>query len=450
MSRVPPFAQSAKTSPQKASSDSEDKEIWETWISKDHKELAELFKEMDYGNALTKIAEMESRTAPNPGATRLSGSEWENTGLMCLASADTRVLQAVVDLTLPQRVANGELDKEVRRPALGSPLWQGKPDPIIYIQFMAGRDGRGLTCAETLKWIDALKIMAGLKPDDASHDRPGQTLSAGVNLAYWSRRNTHGHKSFLQSVDKQYKPMQTVVSDVAKVYREIVAEAEADGLDHIMIRPEVGWAWQGYDRCRAHYTLDESFPPAFRLAQCVLVHLFPTKGFQLYQFVLFDVVGSEGAAVGESVGHQVGASYSRAYGGWNIEQAGIPVAKSGKATTNEWSEFRSSTNGLQYLDTIGENLAKVEALYQGQVAAAKEHIRLRELEEEVIAEKAKAEATEASLKVATQKHELRVEQLRVKTATLRAEVQRRKDREEDKRIVRDAVSEFLDDIKDLS
>ncbi|KAI7362587.1 hypothetical protein KC354_g7170 [Hortaea werneckii] len=445
MSRVPPFAQSAKTSPQKASSDSEDEEIWETWISKDHKELAELFKEMDYGNALTKIAEMESRTAPNPGATRLSGSEWENTGLMCLASADTRVLQAVVDLTLPQRVMNGELSKVVREPAIGNPLWKDKADPIIYIQFMADRNGRGLTCAETLQWVDAMEMMAGLKPLDDSHDRPGRTLTAGVNLAYMDRRATRVYKPFMQSV-QNLGSMRTVVSDVAKVYREIAAEAEADGLDHIMIRPEVGWAWQGYDRCRAHYTLDESSPPAFRLAQCVLVHLFPKRHFQLHQYVLFDVMSEDGAAVGESLGHQIGASYAKAYGGWNIEQTDISVQKLWSTTNQDWADFRASYNGQKYQEKIQENLEEITKLYGEHIAAAQEQIALRQAEDDVKNEQAEANFAEARLHSQAQALHDGTADLRRQSMLLESEMERLDENLSDENVIEDAAREFLTDL----
>ncbi|KAI7340142.1 hypothetical protein KC315_g857 [Hortaea werneckii] len=453
MSGAPPFAQSASISQKKAQSDWEEgtdpedgSDVRETWISKDHSELSGLFKEMDYGNALTKIAEMESRTAPKPGESRLQGDKWESTGLMCLGTADTRVLQAVVDLTLPQRVANGELSKVVRVPGVGFTIWQGKPDPIIYIQFMAGQDGRGLTCAETLQWIDAMEMMAGLKPADDSHDRPGQTLSAGVNRAYWGRRATQAYKTLMQSVDKQYNSMQTVVSDVAKVYREMVAEAKADGLDHIMIKPEVGWAWQGYDRCRAHATLDESSPPAFRLAQCVLVHLFPKRNFQLHQYVLFDVLSDDGAAIGESLGHQIGASYAKAYGGWNIEQAGISVQKSWSVTGHDLGDFRGSSNGLQYMDKIGENVKKVHKLYEERIAAAEEHIALRELEENVKVEKAKASAAEARLDVQAQALHNRTEELCRQTRRLERELERLDERRSDQRLAEDAAREFLTDL----
>ncbi|KAI6914476.1 hypothetical protein KC318_g419 [Hortaea werneckii] len=447
MSGVLPFAQSAKTSPKKAQSDSEDEsDAWETWISKDHKELLDLLKEMDYGNALTKIAEMESRTAVRLGVPRLQGNKWENVGLMCLASADARVLQAVVDLTLPQRVANGELSDEVRKPALGSPLWKDKPDPVIYIQFMADVDGRGLTCAETLEWIDAMEIMAGLKPDDASHDRPGQTLSTGVNRAYWSRRNTHGYKPFLQSVDKQYKSMQTVVSDVAKVYREIVAEAEADGLDHIMIRPEVGWAWQGYDRCRAHHTLDESSPPAFRLAQCVLVHLFPKRHFQLHQYVLFDVMSEDGAAVGESLGHQIGASYAQAYGGWNIAQAGISVQKSWSTTNQDWADFHASYNGQKYQEKIQENLEEITRLYGERIAAAQEQIALRQAEDDVKNEQAEASFAEARLNFQARALHDGMADLRRQSMLLESEMERLDENLSDENVIEDAAREFLTDL----
>ncbi|KAK4890167.1 hypothetical protein LTR27_011159 [Elasticomyces elasticus] len=269
-------------------------------------------------------------------------------------SADNRVLRAAVDGTLPQ-LALGDLKNVVRIPTIGVKGWPGKLDPVIILNFIADKWGLGLTRAEMLRFTYAYEIAAGLRDDPRrEYWMNGKDVRTGVCDNFSRLRKGKENVDFYDTV-KVKDSMITVVERLVAYYRNVLLPAaEAADVDHVMFKAECGWSTKGYEQCELHEMLDESSPAGFRLARLVLVHMFPTRGFEkLHQFVLFEVVTREQSGIGESIGRVMCGSYSKddVAGGFNICQA----TADWDISYDELTEHQNTAFDLGYFKTVENN-----------------------------------------------------------------------------------------------
>ncbi|KAK5678637.1 hypothetical protein LTS10_009081 [Elasticomyces elasticus] len=314
----------------------------------------------DYLAVLERIDELEREVAPSYHLSRIGSSgAWKSHGLFLLMSADIRVLRAAIDGTLPQ-LALGDLKNAVRKPAIGVKSWQDKLDPVIYLNFIADKWGLGLTRAEMLRFTYAYEIAAGLRDDPRrEYWMNGKDVCSGVRDIFNRLRKGKKRVDFYDTV-KVKDSMATIVERLVAYFRDVLLPAaEAADVDHVMFKAECGWSIKGYERCEVHEMLDESSPAGFRLARLVLVHMFPTRGFErLHQFVLFDVVTPEQSGIGESIGHVMCGSYSKddVAGGFNICQAGISVTAAWEIRSDKLREHRATALDRGYFKKLESNI----------------------------------------------------------------------------------------------
>ncbi|KAI6852116.1 hypothetical protein KC323_g9513, partial [Hortaea werneckii] len=367
------------------------------YLPERQREILDALMQKDFFLAIDRIEQAERDTAVDYRNSRIGrGKAWHDHALFLLAERHPDVLSSMIDLTLPQRyLVDPRFERLVRIP--GNPkTWDGYRDPVIYAQYIADKNGRGLSCADMKLLMGALSAAAGLESDpNGLYTVKGVTIQKGINnqLTQIRKKKAHG---FLDEVDKaqQIPAMEAVVEEVVKIYTtKIIPEAQKAGIDHVMLRPEVGWSAWGYKRCLHHSNLTNGSPPAFRLAQLVARHLFPTRGFRLHQFILFDVVQDEQAGIGESVGSILMGSYWTD-GGWNVEQAGISQTDSWTMTAKDWKEIQSLAH-QKYLTHMEDNINEVKKTYSNELEYLEKHFQRHHLrEKQAAATHADDEATD--------------------------------------------------------
>jgi len=342
-----------------------------TFVEPEQRPVMELLYKMDYERAAHAIGEVERRKAVKYEVSLIGQDtkRWHEAGVFVLAQADRDVLQSAMDGTLPQRML-GDLRNRAQGPR-DATAWKDRPDPVIYLNFIADRDGLGLSCDDMELFLDALEIGARLKNDlDGRFTKSGKTLAQGVDY-FFNLRGGHGQwTTFLQTVDQE--SLETVVCSLVTHFRtRIIPATRQAGLKHVMLKAEVGWSMKGYMRFQDHANLAPSSPHALRLAQLVLWHLFPERHFHLHQVVLFEILAEEHAAIGESVASQLCASYTT-YGGFNAEQAGLLVQDAEHASGRDWTEIRAYAvdHEHHYFRRMEANIASMKSLYNRELADA--------------------------------------------------------------------------------
>ena len=205
-----------------------------------------------------------------------------------------------------------------------------------------------------------MEIVAEIKQDTSDEDSLRRdNIKTGVNLEF--QRHRTGYANFFISCRSTWKAN---VKKFVEENRKMLEEAKAQHCNHIMFKPETGWACHGYRRCHEHKTLTSS-PDVFRLAQLLLSYLFPDKGFKLHQYMVFDVLDVDHADIGESIGSQIGASYST-YGGFNAAQAGISVTSAKKMTGGDWITVRRNAIQKNYMRYFKGNIQAMNRFYTAE------------------------------------------------------------------------------------
>ncbi|KAK5114563.1 hypothetical protein LTR85_010140 [Meristemomyces frigidus] len=367
--------------------DEPDAEVVETVLMPEQERMLKYLAKMDYCGVVDAIDKAEKAKAVKYNQSRIGvNPAWKGRALFLLAQMDYDVLTSLIDGTLPQRALGG-LKNNVRIPAGKDKSWQGKMDPVVYANFIADRSGKGLTCDELEHFLGACEVAASLKVDPTGkYSEGGRTVEQGVQQAYNLKRSAACKYNDFYSSVRSVESMGEVVKDIAKIYRrDVLPKARAAGCDHVMLRGEVGWSYKGYNRCEDHATLDEGSPAAFRLAQCVLMHLFPKRGFRLHQFVVFDIIDAVQAGIGESIASQMCASYTTC-GGFNKAQAGVSVTEAWNMSTKGWMEVQAGALRKKYLKRVESNLQMAKEVYTARKQTAEDELRLHQLEEAVEAE----------------------------------------------------------------
>lgn len=118
-------------------------------------------------------------------------------------------------------------------------------------------------------------------------------LRVGIESVYQSKL-AWSNNTF---IDGTKSTMPKNIRDYVAKNRIRLAAAISQGITHIMLSIETGWTNVGPERLIDHERCRVSSPDHFRMAQLVLCHLFPGRGFQLPQFVLLDIFDPYQAAV---------------------------------------------------------------------------------------------------------------------------------------------------------
>jgi hypothetical protein len=311
----------------------------------------------DLCKAMYIIRDAEKK-APNPRTSRiLELPETQDAlALYLLAQPSRDIVEAVLDNTLPQRALR---DLDIRQPG-EMHTWRESYDPVIYLNYLADENGKGLTCDEYELFLESYLVAAGVKNDTTRAKR--RDLQAGIDVIWRTELGNKPTSSFFNDVSTS---IWDAVKATASSGNELLSRARAAHIDHVMFKAEVGWSSKGYERCQTHRKLQDGSPDAFRLAHLLVRHLYPLRKFHLHQFYLFDIVRPEQAGIGESIASQMCTSYV-AYGGFNGTQAGISVNEVWKMTSEDWRIVRTRAE-QKYSKFVGQHLRDTGTLYATQL-----------------------------------------------------------------------------------
>ena len=190
-------------------------------------------------DVLDTLQEMETRISHKPDKSRILGDEfWRKRALLMLAQLKRVVFESLLANTLPQR-ALGDLDGSLRKPSTLE-AWRKMFDPVIYLNYIADRNGLGLSCDELERFCTTLEIAAGIKEDvEGAFTVNGVPLSRGIDAVLSIQRK--GPTRFKNEANN-LKTLQQTVSTIVEVNRKVVLPgARSQKVDHIAFKAEVGY-----------------------------------------------------------------------------------------------------------------------------------------------------------------------------------------------------------------
>lgn len=408
-----------------------------TLITTAQEQMINAFNGADYEMLLTTMFRMEQQNAPdwNNSEFNIRQTDWKHDALSLLLELRRDVLVSILDNTFPQR-ALGDLRGELRDPATSNK----SVDPLIYINYIADRDGRGIPTAEFPKFLATLEVAAGLPCADAAlYELEQRAVRANMDHAYrqFHKFNNKRLPFFATILSKQANALQNSTRSYVAQQRIRYTEAVRQGVSHIAFHGEVGLSRNGNDRCKDHKKMYITLtPPLLAVLQIAARTMFPQKGFQLYQYVLFRVFKASQLKIGESVGSQVGASYITC-GGINSAQAGVQ-GDADDLKTSQWDDICDNMIARGDVRHVEKNLEEYHAYLDRRIA--EENRRIRNLEDErheaaVSSELARLQARHEEV---AQREEELVAGLREEIAVLR-----------DLHAANDALGRFADSLEDL-
>lgn len=276
--------------------------------------MLEDFENHSYLGLLDRINQLDKTYCPKQGESRISernSSNWQRHGAFCLLQRNQEVIRALLQNNLPYR-AKRDLVGKIR---VIEPNSKAKDeDPVIYINLPADMNGKGLSIADYEHYLDMM--------EEYVSDTCSKPLREGVERAYQGNRQMTVRKLFKETIDDWAKFKSTVETYIQTNRQRVVPEAKSSHATEILPHGEAGWGTNPSLRAYQHSSISALSPDVFRLSQCILRHLFPARGFRLYQYVLFDITREEEAAISESVATHLVAGYAK-YGGFNFDTAGV-------------------------------------------------------------------------------------------------------------------------------
>lgn len=109
-----------------------------------------------YAGLLTEVYGCETRHGTKPHASRLiMQKEWGRHASILLLQIDRRVLEAMLDNTLPEKYVNDPTFPTLCR---RSDEATSEIDPGIYVNYLATSSGGGLTIDEYKEFLDAMEF----------------------------------------------------------------------------------------------------------------------------------------------------------------------------------------------------------------------------------------------------------------------------------------------------
>lgn len=134
--------------------------------------------------ALNVLYRAEKKKAPNYSWSRLSNGEWRADAAFLLAQHDKATLEAIMDGTIVQRYIAGD----IRIQAAEWPV-NRIYDPMIYINCIAGRNGKALNYDDYAIFLDAMEFAThftshGNTPNDKRFDRNGIDMESSIEIIF--------------------------------------------------------------------------------------------------------------------------------------------------------------------------------------------------------------------------------------------------------------------------
>lgn len=305
----------------------------------------------DYDALIDIIEEADREHGPNPKMSRINTEvvpDWKVITLTLMMRTDREILQAASSNDLPRRAVTTYVDDdkiEIRTAAGALPVTQN--DAVVYANWLARRDGSGLTRDEFVRLLAFLRRVAA---DPRGPDR---------------RRIDQMHNTWPGTRIGLMQGFSATEADKLErfcTYHEQVTISRFDAdptVERIMIPGEVGWTMQYILRAAAHRDLTSGSPWVFRLVSCALKHLFDAS-FIMHQFVLFDIVRPEEANVAESIASHLLASYI-GYGGFNFDQAGLTATSMYKVNmTDTWLQIANLAVRRNYFPMADSNFRALQ------------------------------------------------------------------------------------------
>lgn len=262
----------------------------------------------DYVGLVDEIERQDRAYGPEFTVSRINRalvSNWRARGIQMLLRTDREILRAAVMNELPRRALTNDPAQHISVRTAAMARTAGN-DPVIYINWLADRQGNGLTLDE-FKQLMAF-LVSVLEGGDAA---------ARVD-SIWNNWTAGNRDGLMRGCTANERVKVTAFLH----YHDTVtlpAMQRDRTIEQMMIPGEVGWAIDFRNRSAAHRILGSASPWMFRLVSCAIRHLFGTR-FVMHQFVLFNVVTPEEAGIGESMASHLVASYAN-YGGFNFDQA---------------------------------------------------------------------------------------------------------------------------------
>ena len=332
-------------------------------------QMTNQFSSLSYVGLLSAIKQAERARAPNRNASRITTNinpGWERSALFLLLQLNQEVLRAAMNDTLPSR-AMSDLKPFVRDLNRQMARSTDAGDPVIYANWLADRLGRGLSIGDYSTFIAAMESSVGLTTGDGyKFNNQGRDLVAGINLIH---AGASGSRAKLIPTG-ELGELKTTMAEFVKYNRNVVLNKARQRNDtEIMVRAEVGWSICGHRRAGEHNKLTQLSPAIFRIAYCVLQHLFPTRGFRMHQYVLFEITREDEAAIGESIASHLAGSYLK-YGGFNVSQAGITVGKVWSASIN-WKSVALCALNADYFKNFEQNMKRWKENQATRIAEVK-------------------------------------------------------------------------------
>lgn len=299
----------------------------------EQRELLHAFENGSFLGLLHRITRSDNRHCPAVHESRIADRNnpmWKRDGAFLLIQRKQETIKAMLDNSLPYRCKR-DMHTAVR--IISTRTGPSKPDPTVYVNWLTKSTGDGWTVDEYKLFLDKMEEYAG--------DSCPKELDDKIEAMYKSRKLKNVKGTFKETIDR--KQLKTHVTTFVQINRdEVLREAVKMNVEQMFPRPEAGWPNDTPLRAHQHKLISKRSLPAFWLARCIIGAMFPNQGVKMMQFVLFDVMREEEAAIGESIAARLVAGYAH-YGGFNFETTGIQC----KVFANEKVDWRVQAKRAQ-------------------------------------------------------------------------------------------------------
>lgn len=376
----------------------------------DHQaDMLQAFEDDDYHKLLDSVLKNEDKFAQERRTSRILNQKksWQDEAFHLLLQLDKRILRSALSNTLAYRLQT-DLHEKLDGPDSTIPA----PDPAIYVNCIAGADGKGIEVGEFEKFLKIIEVAAGVK----SHHEAGPWYSearviARINTAYrdvintGSRNTGSRNPDFFEGLDDgDERRLRASAQSFCNFQRDHVV-GRAGGLTHIALYPEVGLALNPYKRCEDHSKMIPGLSPwLFKLVHLAARSIFPERRFHLHQYILFRLTTLPQVAIGETLASLMCSSYL-SIGGVNVAQAGINLGQMGAIKGDEWDKIYNRFMGSRFYRWYTTNLKDYETFLNArneriekQISRLEKQIELDNLQEKNKAETARQDDTRSSLK----------------------------------------------------
>ncbi|SMR53340.1 unnamed protein product [Zymoseptoria tritici ST99CH_3D1] len=278
-------------------------------------DMLQAYNEFGLIDLTTRI--MVDKNAPDLKVSRLTAMPREDVMLL-LGQLEGDVLQSILCNTFDSEalVAKESGDTWIRHePAALEIEVNGKIAiaPGIYVNVFAPAAGGGLSRQQLGLFVLALRCLSG---DSVPAERlvtNGEDVEHGVK---YQIRKMLGRDLNEDDKDEMKNMMRILALGWEDRLRVV-----SPGIEHFGTCVIGGWAID-LGRRLEQYEQSMDTPLFFTTVRCVLLHLFPELQFTLRQYVILRPFRPDDVSAGESIVHQLFASYL-ASGGCNETQAGI-------------------------------------------------------------------------------------------------------------------------------